>query len=149
PEPKHDAILVGVDAIKPGKTPDENRTEQDQDHAFAAEITARQHSAQPVLTAPQELFEIGRGRAAGWLLAGAPPALPPGPPGAAALIAPRHGMSPRSPARPAGPISGGYTGAATPLQRKRQACGGAAQRVERFLNAGRGFLSRSPFADYR
>src|SRR5262249_47743660 len=99
-ETEHYAILVGIHAIETGCQPDQDSREDNQDDALATKVPARQHRAKPVLAAPQEFFEIGRGGAAGWRLAGAPWALAAGPPWAAALIAPRHGISPRSPAQP-------------------------------------------------
>ena len=98
-ETQHNAILVGVHAIDTGRQPDQAGRQDRQDDALSPKAPARQHSAELVLAAPQELFEVGRGGAAGWRLTGAPGALAAGPPATAALIAPRHGMSPRPLAR--------------------------------------------------
>src|SRR5260370_24275065 len=85
-EAKHHAELIGVHPEESGKSPDGDRGEKDRADPFGAEVTARQHGAQLVLAAAQKLFEIGRR----WVLA-------PRAPRSAALIAPRHRMSPRSP----------------------------------------------------
>ena len=69
-----------------------SRAEHDQREAAAAEIAARQHAAQLVLAAPQQLLEVGR-RRAGRLRPRAPRALAAArSPGPAALIAPWHEM---------------------------------------------------------
>src|SRR5205814_1806881 len=39
-ESKHDAILIGIDAVEPGEAPDQYGGEQDQHGAFAAQIAA-------------------------------------------------------------------------------------------------------------
>src|SRR5260370_21118991 len=84
-EAKHHAELIGVHPEESGKSPDGDRGENDQADPFAAEVTARQHGAQLVLAAAQKLFEIGRR----WVLA-------PRAPRSAALIAPRHRITPRA-----------------------------------------------------
>jgi hypothetical protein len=94
-EAQHHAELVGIDAEKAGKAPDRDRGEHNQAQALAAETTARQHGAQPILAAAQKFLEVWRCRA-GRLLARAPRAFASSrSPGAAALIAPRHRLSPR------------------------------------------------------
>ena len=103
---------------------------------LAAEIAARQHGAQLVLAAPQQFFEIGR-RRAGRLRPRAPRALArpaPRSPGPAALIAPRHGLSPRcAGARAAARCSvAGVIGEASPrYNAAASACGVATHRLER------------------
>src|SRR5262249_58503958 len=94
-EGTHRAERVGIDAVEAGEAPDRDRGQHDDREALAAEVAARQHGAQLVLAAPQEFFEIGWRRARR-LRPRAPRALAPsGSPGSAALIAPRHRLSPR------------------------------------------------------
>src|SRR2546429_441449 len=77
--------FIWVDAEDAGKAPDRDGGKHDQAQPFAAETSAGQNGAQLVLTAPQELLEVGRCRSRS----------PSRSPGSAALIARRHQLSPR------------------------------------------------------
>ena len=61
-EAQHDAEFVRLDAEEAGKAPQHDGAERQQRKAAAAEIAARQHAAQLVLAAAQNLFQIGRRR---------------------------------------------------------------------------------------
>src|SRR6202171_3526544 len=92
-ETQHDAELFGLDAEKSGQSPDRQRADQNQRDAQAAEIPARQQLLQPVLSAAQKVFKIGRP----WpdrLRARAPRSFRTRAPRASALILPRHRQSP-------------------------------------------------------
>src|SRR5271166_1510409 len=91
-ETQHHAELVGLNAEEAGQSPDGNRGKHDQCEPLAAEIPARQHVAQLVLAAAQKLLEIGRCRSGLLRALASTSSRSPGP---AALIAPRHRLSPR------------------------------------------------------
>src|SRR6202040_1942310 len=93
-EAEHDAPLIGLDLEEAGDGPEHEHGERDQHEAFAAE-PAGQHGPELVLAAPQQLLEVGRRRSAR-LRAGAPRPLGARTPGSAALITPRHGISPQA-----------------------------------------------------
>src|SRR5262249_26157166 len=93
-EAEHDAALVGLDLEEAGDGPDHQHRKRDEHEALAAE-PAGQHRLELVLAAPQQFLEIGRRRSAR-LRAGAPRPLGSRTPGTAALIAPRHGISPQA-----------------------------------------------------
>ena len=57
---QHDAELFGLDAEKSGQSPDRQRADQNQRDAQAAEVPTRQQLLQPVLSAAQKVFKIGR-----------------------------------------------------------------------------------------
>src|SRR5258707_2543494 len=90
---QHDAELFGLDAEKSGQSPDRQGADQNQRDTQAAEIAARQQLLQPVLSAAQKVFEIGRP----WpdrLRSRAPRPFRTRAPGTSALILPRHRQSP-------------------------------------------------------
>src|SRR5207248_4984375 len=63
-EPQHDADLVRQHPVKAACRPQhDDRGDDDRDAGAGTEAT-RQHAAKTILTAPQELFEIRRLRAA-------------------------------------------------------------------------------------
>src|SRR5262249_22186007 len=133
-EPQHHAELVGLDAEEAGKQPDGDRGQHDQAEPLATEAAARQHRAQLVLATAQKLLEVG-GRRARRLLPRAPRALTSAArsPRPAALIAPRHRLSPRCIGPKAGaPLSiwWGYRGCVIALQRGSSACGATAHGLE-------------------
>src|SRR5215208_7332757 len=116
-EPQHHPELVRLDAEEAGKSPDQDRGEDDQPDPLAAEIAARHDAAQLVLAAAQQLFQIGRRRGRR-LWTRAPWAFSARTPGSTALIAPRH-CNLLAPAQSAGhyPYRCGYRGAVGQLQR--------------------------------
>src|SRR5258708_12469221 len=100
---QHDTELFGLDAENSGQSPDRQGADQNQRDTQAAEIAARQQLLQPVLSAAQKVFEIGRP----WpdrLRSRAPRPFRTRAPGASALILPRHRQSPS--AGPSPRISG-------------------------------------------
>src|SRR3984893_11806753 len=123
-EAQHHAELFGLDAEKSGQSPDRQRADQNQRDAQAAEIAARQQLLQPVLSAAQKVFKVGRS----WpnrLRSRAPWPFRTRAPGASALILPRHRQSPLralagKPARLAMLATSArlYRGPHQPLQRK-------------------------------
>ena len=88
-EAQHDAELFRLHAIEAGHAPDRDRADHDQRNAEPGEIAAGQQLLQPVLTAPQEILEIGRPWA-DRLRTGAPWSFRTRTPRAPALILPRH-----------------------------------------------------------
>src|SRR5262249_53006867 len=96
-EAQHNPQLVRLDPEEPRKSPQCKNAKHEEGEAAAAQIAARQHAPQLVLTAAQYFFEIRRGR---------PRRLRPGTPRSfatraprptAALIGPRHLTSPPAP----------------------------------------------------
>src|ERR1043166_2274552 len=116
-EAEHDAALVRLDLEETGDAPNHEHRKGYEHEAFAAK-SAGQHGPVLVLAPPQQLLEIG-GRWSARFRAGAPRALGSRPPGSAALIAPRHGISPqaRRLIAPGNAPSRGYRRAAKCLQR--------------------------------
>src|SRR6185312_7973119 len=117
-ETQHDALLLGLNTVEAGQSPDRQHAEQQQRHTEAAEMPARQQLLQPVLTTAQKILEIGRPRPNG-LRPGAPGAFRTRAPGASALILPRHRQSPPRDVRgaPPGTICRLYRGRPWRLQR--------------------------------
>ena len=98
-EAQHDAEFFRLHAEETGQSPDRQRANQHQRDAHAAEMSARQKLLQPVLAAPQKVFQVGRPwpdrlrTAAPWSLGTLAPRA------ASALILPRHINSPLRGAR--------------------------------------------------
>jgi len=88
-EAQDDAKLFRLDAEKSGQSPDDQGGGQNQHDTHAAEMPARQKLLQPVLTAAQKVFKIGRPRPHR-LRARAPWPFRTGAPRTSALILPRH-----------------------------------------------------------
>ena len=80
-----DALFFRLYAVETGQSPDRDGGRQQQGDAHAGEIAARQPLLQALLSAPQEVLEIGRARPHG-LRAGAPWSLRTGAPRATALV---------------------------------------------------------------
>src|SRR5262249_4594203 len=93
-EAQHHSLLVGLHAVEAGEHPECDRGDNQEHAAPAAERAAWQDALQAILAAADQLFEIGRGRAAR-LRTGTPGAAGPAAPRSAALVLPRHnGVSP-------------------------------------------------------
>jgi hypothetical protein len=59
-EAKHHTKLIRIDTKESGKSPDNDREQNDQGNPSLAEVAPRKRGPQPVLATAQEFFEIGR-----------------------------------------------------------------------------------------
>src|SRR5262249_59036361 len=91
-KPHNQAQFVGRDLEKPRKEPQSNRDQPDDQDTGTAKAAARQHAAQLVLPAAEQIFQV-RGLRTWRRGARSPRPFRARAPGAAALITPRHQLT--------------------------------------------------------